>query len=128
MKYFSSLWQSMVRLARGHVGLKMFKASALCSWPVLRCLLMYATLLDGPAQVYFAPCPCGYVCCVTEEIEEDLGELMALLFLLFIFISAFTVMNMLIGILCEASISHHFSTFTVRQVVNKVSETEKEEA
>ena len=53
---------------------------------------------------------------------------MALLFLLFIFISAFTVMNMLIGILCEASISHHFSTFTVRQVVNKVSETEKEEA
>lgn len=64
-------------------------------------LLMYATLLDGPAGVYLA-------------IERDLGGIMAMLFLLFILVSAFTVMNMLIGILCE--------------VISKVSETEKEEA
>ena len=64
-------------------------------------LFMHATLLDGPAQVYLV-------------IEVGLGKVMAGLFVLFIFISAFTVMNMLIGILCE--------------VINKVSETEKEEA
>ncbi|CAJ1340450.1 unnamed protein product [Effrenium voratum] len=61
-------------------------------------LLMYATLLDGPA----------------EEIEKHLGRIMALVFLLCIAISAWTVLNMLIGILCE--------------VINKVSDTEKEEA
>lgn len=64
-------------------------------------LFMHATLLDGPSLVYL-------------DIESGLSKFMAVLFVLFIFISAFTVMNMLIGILCE--------------VINKVSDTEKEEA
>mmetsp|Transcript_54031 Transcript_54031/g.126173 ORF Transcript_54031/g.126173 Transcript_54031/m.126173 type:complete len:808 (-) Transcript_54031:80-2503(-) len=64
-------------------------------------LFLYATLLDGPAQVY-------------HEIAQEMGIIMGGLFLLFILLSAFTVLNMLIGILCE--------------VINKVSEAEKEEA
>ncbi|CAE7466412.1 Cacna1g [Symbiodinium pilosum] len=67
----------------------------------MRSLFMHATLLDGPAVVY-------------DEIEDTLGNWMAYLFLGCIVLSAFTVLNMLIGILCE--------------VINKVSEAEKEEA
>jgi len=70
-------------------------------WWSMWSLLMFATFLDGPAAVYTA-------------IQTGLGRHMALLFLVVIFISAFTVLNMLIGILCE--------------VVTEVSASEKEEA
>mmetsp|Transcript_49666 Transcript_49666/g.116767 ORF Transcript_49666/g.116767 Transcript_49666/m.116767 type:complete len:822 (-) Transcript_49666:59-2524(-) len=70
----------------------------------MRSLFMHATLVDGPAVVF-------------DEIAAlggALGSIMAYLFLGCIILSAFTVLNMLIGILCE--------------VINKVSEAEKEEA
>eukprot|EP00441_Pelagodinium_beii_P035171 CAMPEP_0197629462 /NCGR_PEP_ID=MMETSP1338-20131121/7298_1 /TAXON_ID=43686 ORGANISM="Pelagodinium beii, Strain RCC1491" /NCGR_SAMPLE_ID=MMETSP1338 /ASSEMBLY_ACC=CAM_ASM_000754 /LENGTH=832 /DNA_ID=CAMNT_0043200501 /DNA_START=18 /DNA_END=2516 /DNA_ORIENTATION=+ len=70
-------------------------------WWSMWSLLMFATFLDGPAAIY-------------TQIQRGMGRHMALLFLVVIFISAFTVLNMLIGILCE--------------VVTAVSESEKEEA
>mmetsp|Transcript_100879 Transcript_100879/g.284593 ORF Transcript_100879/g.284593 Transcript_100879/m.284593 type:complete len:918 (-) Transcript_100879:9-2762(-) len=63
-------------------------------------LLLQGTLLDGPGAVY-------------DKIASD-SPLLAGLFLLFIFLSSFTVLNMLIGILCE--------------VVSSVSHAEKEDA
>jgi len=67
----------------------------------MRTLLMHATLLDGPAEV-------------VKLLFEKVSRGLALLFLVFIFVSSFTVLNMLIGILCE--------------VVTQVSQTEKAEA
>mmetsp|Transcript_18737 Transcript_18737/g.58894 ORF Transcript_18737/g.58894 Transcript_18737/m.58894 type:complete len:826 (+) Transcript_18737:49-2526(+) len=67
----------------------------------MRTLLMHGTLLDSPSVLLI-------------KIYEEVGVLTALLWLVFIFISSFTVLNMLIGILCE--------------VVSQVSQSEKEEA
>eukprot|EP00930_Biecheleria_cincta_P042503 TRINITY_DN29250_c0_g1_i1.p1 TRINITY_DN29250_c0_g1~~TRINITY_DN29250_c0_g1_i1.p1 ORF type:complete len:850 (-),score=138.34 TRINITY_DN29250_c0_g1_i1:42-2537(-) len=63
-------------------------------------LLFVATLLDGPAELY-------------RKVDADLGRAMAVVFLIFIFFSAFTILNMLIGVVC--------------QVITEVSEAEKEE-
>mmetsp|Transcript_45966 Transcript_45966/g.142330 ORF Transcript_45966/g.142330 Transcript_45966/m.142330 type:complete len:396 (+) Transcript_45966:1-1188(+) len=62
---------------------------------------MHGTLLDSPAHLLI-------------QIYEQVGLFSALLWLVFIFISSFTVLNMLIGILCE--------------VVAQVSQAEKEES
>lgn len=67
----------------------------------MRTLLMYGTLLDSPTTILIL-------------IYEKVGLVTAILWLVFIFISSFTVLNMLIGILCE--------------VVSQVSQSEKEEA
>eukprot|EP00971_Amphidinium_carterae_P010001 197419-Amphidinium_carterae.1 len=63
-------------------------------------LLIRGTLLDNPST-----------------IVDQLGELsvvLVILYFIFVFLSSFTVLNMLIGILCE--------------VISQVSETEQEEA
>eukprot|EP00930_Biecheleria_cincta_P002320 TRINITY_DN103330_c0_g1_i1.p1 TRINITY_DN103330_c0_g1~~TRINITY_DN103330_c0_g1_i1.p1 ORF type:complete len:817 (+),score=141.41 TRINITY_DN103330_c0_g1_i1:31-2481(+) len=70
-------------------------------WTSMVTLCFVGTLLDGPASLYI-------------QIDSDLGRPMALVFLLFIFLTAFTVLNMLIGVLC--------------QVVTEVSEQEHEES
>jgi hypothetical protein len=62
-------------------------------------LLLHGTLLDGPAKTFY-------------DIEEH-SPALAALFLGFIFLSSLTVLNMLIGILCD--------------VVCNVSNNEKEE-
>jgi len=67
----------------------------------MRTLLMHGTLLDGPAALLIS-------------IYERVGVFTACTWLIFIFMSSFTVLNMLIGILCE--------------VVSQVSQSEKEEA
>lgn len=51
-------------------------------------LLLYGSLMDGPGSV-------------VKAIKTDIGLPTASLFGIFIFLSAFTVLNMLIGILCE---------------------------
>jgi len=62
-------------------------------------LLLYGTFLDGPSSVL-------------NSLKET-GAVLPVLFLVFIFMSGFTLLNMLIGILCD--------------VVSQVSQTEREE-
>mmetsp|Transcript_29490 Transcript_29490/g.67967 ORF Transcript_29490/g.67967 Transcript_29490/m.67967 type:complete len:886 (+) Transcript_29490:89-2746(+) len=64
-------------------------------------LLLHGTLLDNVAQV-------------VKGIKEESGLTLAGVFLLYIFLSSFTVMNMLIGILCD--------------VVSTISQNEKDAA
>merc|ERR1712110_844222 len=54
---------------------------------IISCL-MYGTLLDGPSGVF-------------KAIWTDMGGFQAAAFIALIFTSAFTVLNMLIGVLCE---------------------------
>lgn len=70
-------------------------------WASMVTLCFVGTLLDGPAALY-------------KQIDDDMGRFMALVFLVFIFLTAFTVLNMLIGVLC--------------QVITEVSQAEHEDA
>eukprot|EP00930_Biecheleria_cincta_P025862 TRINITY_DN18340_c0_g1_i1.p1 TRINITY_DN18340_c0_g1~~TRINITY_DN18340_c0_g1_i1.p1 ORF type:complete len:833 (+),score=134.41 TRINITY_DN18340_c0_g1_i1:29-2527(+) len=70
---------------RGHAELEpQFKSV----WHSMMTLMFTGILLDGPIILY-------------NQIDTTLQRPMALLFLAFIFITAFTMLNMLIGVICE---------------------------
>jgi len=68
--------------------------------PTMKTLLLYGTFMDSIGYVF-------------RDLEEDGKMLAQAIMLLFVLASALTVMNMLIGVLCE--------------VVTQVAETEKED-